>query len=449
MRSFSVTGHRHPTQFLVVVAMIGIVLAGAVAPLWDTVIALAVDHAGLPRVMATAMALLIVLMLGFTGLVLAGRRHAAVAGRSPNSVPEPSRASAAEPPPTGVPALVSDILNETVRNFSIIFSKTWQIADQLKNYHSFTEVLRGQMDGIAGETEQAALNILTRLQAVDQSIGDMLAFLAQSGSSDRVVTIIDRTEGQMAENRRLIAHFLDQGQKDEEESRQHMAGIGDRIQQLTSVVQTIRSLAHQTNMLAFNATIEAEHAGQYGKGFAIVAAEVKALARQSDKAAVDIQRGIEQLQATIDTGLRAMVSERIDRQHQGLESIARTVSELTDNLEKLISHQRDVLAKVEEESQHIATPIMELIGSVQFQDITRQQLHHVGDALQTLDEHTGTMNEAMRNFSQDLSIGSIDEKIMRIFDDYVMAQQRNRHREAVGGDETAPAEDTGQAIELF
>lgn len=448
MRSFSVTGHHHPTQFLVVVAMIGIVLAGAVAPLWDTVIALAVDHAGLPRVMATAMALLIVLMLGFTGLVLAGRRHVAVAGRSHNSAPENS-AGAAEPPPTGVPALVSDILNETVRNFSIIFSKTWQIADQLKNYHSFTEVLRGQMDGIAGETEQAALNILTRLQAVDQSIGDMLAFLAQSGSNDRVVTIIDRTEGQMAENRRLIAHFLDQGQKDEEESRQHMAGIGDRIQQLTSVVQTVRSLAHQTNMLAFNATIEAEHAGQYGKGFAIVAAEVKALARQSDKAAVDIQRGIEQLQATISTGLRAMVNERIERQRQGLESVARTVSELTENLEKLISHQRDVLAKVEVESQRIATPIMELIGSIQFQDITRQQLHHVGDALQTLDEHTGTMNEAMRNFSQDLSIGSIDEKIMRIFDDYVMAQQRNRHREAIGGDETAPAEDPGQAIELF
>ena len=140
------------------------------------------------------------------------------------------------------------------------------------------------------------------------------------------------------------------------------------------MAEGVRTIARQTNMLAFNATIEAGRAGTAGRGFAVVAQEVKTLSRQSDQAAADIRTGIDTLQETIRTSLKAVIHDRVDEEDQTFLKINTAIGNLTENLERLISHQRDVLAKVQEESVGIAQPILELMASIQFQDIVRQQL---------------------------------------------------------------------------
>ena len=76
-----------------------------------------------------------------------------------------------------------------------------------------------------------------------------------------------------------------------------VAKLGDSSAEIGNVVKVITSIAEQTNLLALNATIEAARAGEAGKGFAVVASEVKDLAQETARATEDISRRVEAIQA--------------------------------------------------------------------------------------------------------------------------------------------------------
>ena len=82
--------------------------------------------------------------------------------------------------------------------------------------------------------------------------------------------------------------------------------LGESSKEIGSVVKVITSIAEQTNLLALNATIEAARAGEAGKGFAVVASEVKDLAAESGRAAEDIARRITQVQAQTTSAVAAI-----------------------------------------------------------------------------------------------------------------------------------------------
>jgi methyl-accepting chemotaxis protein len=77
-------------------------------------------------------------------------------------------------------------------------------------------------------------------------------------------------------------------------------------QRIGDVVKLIRDIAEQTNLLALNATIEAARAGEAGRGFAVVASEVKALAVQTSKATEDISRQIQDVQSSTNNAVQAI-----------------------------------------------------------------------------------------------------------------------------------------------
>jgi len=127
-------------------------------------------------------------------------------------------------------------------------------------------------------------------------------------------------------------------------------------------------------MLSLNATIEAARAGDAGRGFAVVAAEVKDLAQQSDAAAVAIGDGIAQLEQAVQATLKAVVTDRSSKEASGFALISDGVTELVANLQKLIVQQHEAMTNVQRENERLAAPIMQMIGSIQFQDVVKQQL---------------------------------------------------------------------------
>ena len=83
------------------------------------------------------------------------------------------------------------------------------------------------------------------------------------------------------------------------------------------------------------------------------------------------------LRGSIRENLTTLVSHRIAGERVELGKISTAISDLTENMERLISHQRDTLVKVQDESARIAQPVVELMASIQFQDVTRQRLEHL------------------------------------------------------------------------
>ena len=347
------------------------------------------------------------------------------------------------PPPTACPAVIAPQERDVeIRDDE----RAGLIAAELQGYHFFTDLLRRQTKDIIDTTEEASTGIVASLQQVDRSISGMMGFLEQSSANEGVAEIVNRTEREMVLNREMLQAFMEQRARDAVDAGLRQEEIRKATNHLVGMVKHVREIARSTNMLAMNATIEAARAGEAGRGFSVVASEVKALSRQSDRTARDLHEGIERLQATIAESLETIIHKHVDEESRSLNRVAKTITDLTDDLEKLICHQREVLIRAHHESEEIARPIMELLGSIQFQDITRQQLQHLSTASALVDSHIEVLRGLLLDTSSIPEIEPLRTSMEDVFSRYVMASQRDSHREASG---QKAVENTGPMIELF
>ncbi|WP_457371573.1 methyl-accepting chemotaxis protein [Pseudomonas sp. TE3911] len=101
-------------------------------------------------------------------------------------------------------------------------------------------------------------------------------------------------------------------------SSQLIAKLGERSQQITAIVNTIGGIANQTNLLALNAAIEAARAGEQGRGFAVVADEVRQLAARTSRSTAEISSMIAMIQNETRQAIDSMDGTR-DRAAQGVD----------------------------------------------------------------------------------------------------------------------------------
>jgi methyl-accepting chemotaxis protein len=103
-----------------------------------------------------------------------------------------------------------------------------------------------------------------------------------------------------------------------------MTSLSGSALKIGEVVKLITDIAEQTNLLALNATIEAARAGEAGKGFAVVASEVKALATQTAKATEEISTQIASIQEETDRAVREIAD--VGRMVQGVEEVSTAIA---------------------------------------------------------------------------------------------------------------------------
>jgi methyl-accepting chemotaxis protein len=251
------------------------------------------------------------------------------------------------------------------------------VSETIVSFGKISTVLKEETERIIHDTEHNAVSLMEELGSVQTGMEALLSFINAAGSNDRVVQIIEHTESQLARSQSLISEFSNERSMDATNVQTAMDDIASVVAELGHMIQMVRTLSKQTRMLAFNASIEAARAGAAGRGFAVVASEVKDLSLLSDQAAVQIGTGIEKLEQVVQASLHTIVGQRIDKEARGFNDISGAVSELTDNLQKLFSHQRDTLTKVQYENERMSDPIMQMIGSIQFQDVVKCRLEAI------------------------------------------------------------------------
>jgi methyl-accepting chemotaxis protein len=197
-----------------------------------------------------------------------------------------------------------------------------------------------QIGALLGDLKGASGSLFARAEAMragaqETTSRTKIAAAASAEMARSVALTIgatDELEKSIAEIDRQSANSLSLSQassSDAETSMSALRDLGQAAEQIGSVVEMISKIARQTNLLALNATIEAARAGEAGRGFGVVAAEVKALADQTARATKDISLQIAAVQKAAErsTGQISGIVERMKDMSSFTSAIATSVQQ--------------------------------------------------------------------------------------------------------------------------
>jgi len=342
----------------------------------------------------------------------------------------------------------------TARLNSAYASATEQVAEELRQVGPYNDVVRKQLDLVITDTEAAAFQITDKLNTIDGTISRLEQFVMNSSNAS--VDLAASSEARINGNEQLIQtmhSYIRQRIEEAQQDQQRVTQVVSEAHSLESLVQLIKSISSQTNLLALNAAIEAARAGEAGRGFAVVANEVRKLSGETASAVSMINEGIVAVADSIESQFKDKLSQsKIEQERAVLEQFASQLDGLGRSYSELVSSQRDVMQTIAGNSQELSHLFMDAIASVQFQDVTRQQLEQVANALSRLDEHSFLLAERLHRYEHGaFAFEPLAKHLDQLYAGYVMQSQRQSHHDAMGGTGKAAvaAASDGPKVELF
>jgi len=259
------------------------------------------------------------------------------------------------------------------------------------------QVQRSGIQLTASSTELAA-TARQQQAAMDQQGEATHGVRRAAAEISSVANQLEVTMQQVAERSQETAGFASKGQNDlarMEDAMHHMEAasksisgrleaINEKAENITNVVTTITKVADQTNLLSLNAAIEAEKAGEYGRGFNVVAREIRRLADQTAVATLDIEQMVEGMQSAVSAGVMEM-DKFIAEVKQSVEDVGKISGQLAriihqvqalspsfDDVNVAMGHQSEnankansAVARLSEEISSTAESLQETFSAIE------------------------------------------------------------------------------------
>jgi len=297
------------------------------------------------------------------------------------------------------------------------------LGDGLNRLADDLSVLVGQVQRSGVQVNITATQISATAKEQQSTTTEIAATTAEIGATSKQISAtsreLDKTMNEVGEVAQDTAELAGSGQTSiarmENTMRQIMdasgsissklAVLNEKTGNINTVVTTITKVADQTNLLSLNAAIEAEKAGEYGLGFAVVAMEIRRLADQTAVATYDIERMVKEMQSAVAAGV------------MGMDKFSEEVRRGVDEIREVSTHLAQIIHQVQTLTPRFSTVSegmhAQSTGAQQISETLTQlseAAHQTADSLRQSNIAIEQLNEAARGLQTSVARFKLEAK---------------------------------------
>ncbi|MCG9694578.1 methyl-accepting chemotaxis protein [Vibrio sp. Isolate22] len=254
---------------------------------------------------------------------------------------------------------ISSALNETLEKFSNVIDNLSQSSLTLASAAEETsQTCHYNSNTLVQQQDQIGL-VATATEELSATVNEVAAKTQQTASSAKLV---DEQSQEGLSTVQNSYHSIEKLASEINDLAEKITHLHESSNNINSVIDVIKSVAEQTNLLALNAAIEAARAGEQGRGFAVVADEVRTLAQRTQQSTAEIEGFISSLQSDVQTAFNVidnsqkMSSKAVEDSReveQTLQSISNAVSEIFSMTEQIATATEEQAVVTQDIAQNV------------------------------------------------------------------------------------------------
>jgi methyl-accepting chemotaxis protein len=301
--------------------------------------------------------------------------------------------------------------------------------------------LMTQLCRAVGLSERSALELVERVSGLRELSARLVRYLEQARTQSEAmqdgIELNSRIIGELAAFVQTLPQQIAQ-------ERGQFQRLLTEVRKLTEMTDTIRGIARQTEILAINAAIEAARAGDGGKGFAVLAGEMRRLATQSNASASQINRDIESLMQTVEVSYSGEFEARTRHNEAEAERLGRLTLKLDESYVDMRQFYQMLMTAVTQHNTELDGGIGLLLDTAQVQDVFKQIVDRAQPALDSRHAVLAELIARLRAGERDTA--AIDAQAQALAPHYLALEAAHRDPDAAAG--SAPGKPADR-IELF